>query len=387
MNLIVRLFFTLTLLTLAACSSAKNFAPVSAGPTPKVLVLLQADTPADMARERADYIQQALLSELKSAGFYVLDPALANNQCGGADCPNREQLAKAFGAEAFLQLKLDSVSRNNFVAGYYNVVSGTVSVSNREKKELFGFKHSQSEKGGLLFNTGQIFQGIKSQFENSNANSFEALADKFVKGLVARIPEPEKEQSPESDLRISKTSIKQTRKGVYNICAEANPGALAYLILGREKPNLREVKSGLYCANLSLGPVELQDQIPQVEVRSALGGSVRSELSGFKFQPLCDLDGIVQVAGGQPETKLFFQCENSSEECQQKLQRCMGNSYIVYRSPNALGPYTKVAKFETREWIDRMPPGKDSNYVLVATNADGFRSKPVSAEKINIGKS
>lgn len=375
------------LLAMLGCS-VRTTKPVAEGPAFKVLALLPVAAPANMARERAEYIQQALFSELKSAGFYVLEPELTAKECGGAGCPKRQQLAKDFGAEAFLQLSLDSISRNNFVAGYYNSIKGTIGVSDRDNQELFKFKHAESEKGGLLFNTGQIFQGIKSQIENSDTKSSEILADNFVKSLVARLPEPQKEPVPESTLNIARTSLKQIGKGIYNVCAEASPAALAYLILARDKPTLREVKPGLYCANFALGPKLLQqDRNPQIELRSALGSVVRSDLPGLKSQPLCDLEGIVQVASGQPENKLFFRCEAGSVNCQERLQRCMGNSYIVYRSPNPLGPYMRVGKFNSKEWVDPTPSGQESSYALVATNAEGFRSKPVSAEKVKTEKS
>ncbi len=373
--------FLIVLLVLGACSGSKTFKPITSGNSPKVLVLLETESPPDMSRERIAYIQNALLSELKSSGFYVLEPGLTSAKCGGSDCPNRKVLAQSFGAQGFLKLKLDSISRNNFIAGYYNSVGGSVVLSDVNSKELFSFKHSESEKGGLLFNTGQIFQGLKSQVANSKADSFDALADNFVKGLVARMPAAEKEAAPESDLRIVKTSAKALGNGVYYVCGEGSLGALGYLVIGRERSNLREVNPGNYCGNFALSPLALQGRNPQIELRSALGSSVRSDLAGFKSQPVCDLEGIVQLSNSDPNTKLYFECQNDASSCEERLKQCMGHHYVVYRAPQSLGPYTKVAQFEQREWIDRSS-GKQNAYVLVVTNADGFRSRPFAAEKV-----
>ena len=156
----LRIFLPLFLSLLAAgCTQSKVSLKPEYDRSISQVALLPTLAGPGIQRENAAYLQAAVENELRNHGYIVLEEAVVNRVCSAdAACPRREILTERYGADGFFQLTIESVSRNNFLAGFVNVISGTLSLKSAAGIELASISQDQSERGGLLFNSGQIFQ-------------------------------------------------------------------------------------------------------------------------------------------------------------------------------------------------------------------------------------
>ncbi|MBX7138013.1 MAG: hypothetical protein K1X83_08525 [Oligoflexia bacterium] len=368
----------LLLLCLAACSSAKaKIAPQAAQGTAGQIALMPIEAPADIARERVAYIREAILAELRNSGYAVLDDQLVQKLCTSSSCPERTRLATDYLVENFATLKLKSVDRNNFLAGYYNAISGNLSLVDSSGHELATVDLTESEKGGLIFNSGQLFQGIRSQAQNSAQESFANLADKFARSAVAKLPRPAAVKIGDDALGIDIQKIEVTPVEIplYRLCAKATPRSMAYLVINKLKTNLRETAPGNYCGIYRLDGVS---DTPAVELRSPFGNSVRRELEMKLLPRYCRLDGLVSLSSEGKFSSLLVGCKDSNDQrCQARLSGCNGSKFIVYRAPQIPGVFSKVAEFSGSGWREAFPAEK-ANYQIVAVSGSGLRSQPAT---------
>ena len=177
-----------TLLFVAACGTTVTKSSQFEQSSPSLYALLPVTYPSDIRPERAAYIRTALERELATRGFVLLDDSVTLRVCGEASCPGRSELVSRYGVDGFLQLSLDGTNRINFGAGFYNNISGDLLLLNRESEELVRIEHSESERGGLLFNSGQVIEGIVSTVDNTGDLSFSNLADEFAQELALKVP-------------------------------------------------------------------------------------------------------------------------------------------------------------------------------------------------------
>lgn len=355
------------LVSTVGCWSRPRISPEIESAPPRSVALLPLETESDIPRERLDFFSRELGSQLRNAGFILLDPTIVRRVCSTPGCPRREELFSRYMVDGIVELKIDSIARNNFLAGYYNSISGTFTISNSEKKELFFLDHSVSERGGLLFNTGQLIQGIISQVKNSGDSAEDALASRFINTAVAKIPSPKELPQNVDATAVAITSVTTTRLRdlVYQICADATPDSTASLLINGRKTNLREIRPGRYCG------VYFLDQIPSesavtLDLRSPYGNSVQSEVA-LEPTMLCKLDESAKVLREKSGVKLLFPCDNGGD-----------NRIIVYRAPRRSGPYVKAGEISSASWTDPLKASSSESYVyaVVSKNSRGERSLP-----------
>ncbi|MBN8547675.1 MAG: hypothetical protein J0M12_00020 [Deltaproteobacteria bacterium] len=368
-----------TLLTAIGCGPKVVKSPALDNGTPKAVAVLPVNYPSGVQRERVDYIRASLISELRRKGFIVLDESAINAVCSTPDCPRSKELASKYLADGIVTLHLDSVARNNFLAGYYNTITGDLSLKNREGVQLIEVKHTESERGGLLFNTGQLIQGVISQLNNSEKSSFSRLADKFTDTLVSKIPPPEVSATEDEGSTVAIKSIKLTplKGGGDEICAYATPGSMAFVLLPGQRSNLREVQPGEYCSRLRIADAAGDMSNISVEVRSPYGKSARKALKSD--YAVCDLDGLLNVRAQGASQKLVLECRPADSACDSRFQNCGAHRFIIYRAANPLGPYTKVAEVQSLSWPIPKRDLKDSaTYRVVAVDKHGNFSVPAA---------
>lgn len=261
---------------ITGCSSLNPPVKTFSGAVPATVALLPLEVDQDIQRERLQILSEATVRALKNQGYQVFDPMFFNRFCKGVRCSNHKALASRYGIEGFLRLKVKSLSRNDFLAGYYNTIDGNLSLEDIMGKELFLISHQESERGGLLFNTGQILKGFQSQIKNSGDSSFESLAERFARKIIQGFPIPSLSEADvqESLVKIKTVEAKMVRTGIYQICATGTPGMQAGIVQRQQRTNLREISAGRYCGNYRLPPGGKWS----AEIRSPFGAVDREEV-------------------------------------------------------------------------------------------------------------
>lgn len=379
-----RLLFIASLLlfgALGGCSSSVKVTAPAGEIDAGLIAVLPVNYPADVTREHGEYLRTAVISELESSGYLVLDEKLVSKACSTPQCPERNRLVKDYMVESFGELSVGSVARRNFVAGYFNEISGTFVLRSQNGAELASLQVDENEKGGLLFNTGQLLQAVKSQVEGTRKDGFYLLADKFARSLVGQLPATTTRQIDADAVAVSigATEVSAVNPPFYKVCANATPRSIASLILGAQRSGLRETDSGRYCGVFPLGDLSASVR-PQIEVRSPFGNSMRQDLDLASVTPVCSLAELVMISRDGGDSQISISCQQGDSRCMREFESCQISRVLVYRASSVSGPYEKVGEFSGERWTDRRAPADPSTtYQIVAVNRDGVKSRPVSA--------
>jgi len=384
-NLILKFLAGALLFSAAACGPTIKRSPELESTKIQTLAVLPAKADPDLRRERVEYVRQSIIRELVSSGFIVLDDSIVNRICVDADCAARAQLKEKYKIDGLVAIELKSLSRVNFGAGYYNRIHGDVKFLTADSKELLDIDHTESEKGGLLFNSGQVVQALIETYENSGDDSFNKLAERFAKTVVLRSPAPAGGAvlTSLSDVNITQTEITPLGDSRYRVCASGNPGATANFVVDRIKIPLRERAPGQYCAAMLLGDLVQPWSKVGIELRSAFGVPVQSALEPTPFLA-CMPKSIVSRDSSAANPKLRIGCAAglSAEEqnrCEAQLKTCASSQFLVYRSETNSGPFSRVGQVAQRSWSDTQgKKGTGSVYAVVAVSKNGGSSIPVT---------
>ncbi|MEY4699962.1 MAG: hypothetical protein RL326_149 [Pseudomonadota bacterium] len=348
---------------------------------PTHIALLPADYSIDIPKERIDLVRQEVIGELRNRNFVVADERVVNSICSSPRCTERDKLGSQHLVEAFATLRLDSFSKRNFLAGYYNTLSGSMSLVDRSGHELITVEHTQSEKGGLLFNSGQLIQGVISQVNSSGDAAYEELASEFAKAVGDELPAPTLAQdarSPEGfSVTISSATAEWDGPSRYSVCLSGTPHSFASVLIGSQRTTLREISPGRYCGAFS-GLVATSSKSPAfVELRSAFGNSDRESIA-LPAQGLCELQDRTIYANDT----LALQCAMVGRDlsrlhvgCSEKLPPCKAVKIVLFSAPEEQGPYTKWFESSNATAKVAAPP---HNVQVVAIGAGGVSSLPAS---------
>jgi hypothetical protein len=349
---------------------------------PHHLALLPADYSVDIPRERVDLVRISLLQEMRNRNFIVAEDTLVSKVCSTPQCPERKRLASEYMVDGFVTLTLESFSKNSFLAGYYNQLSGVVSISDVNNKELFALEHTQSERGGLIFNSGQVLQGIISQVKNTGDDAYRDLSQKFALTVAGQLPLPQQStsvQSPESlDLSLTAAVAQPLTPTSYSVCAQGTPHSIAALLVGTHRTTLREVTPGRYCAAFSSLVAAPESSPAYVELRTVYGNSLRQPVR-LPARPPCKLDGRVKVNAGALRVECAAIGRDRSQQesgCVQEEPRCVADKIVLFKatSPN-MHSFQKVGESRTAQLS---LPGGEASYELIAVDESGTSSVSTS---------
>ena len=381
----------LALALLSACAPKVKSQPGFAELNPRNLAVLPPLAPQDIGAARLQYIQECAISELKNRGFYLVDQEVVDSFCvAGTECAGLEELQSKFAVDAFVRIKIADVARSNFGLGFYNAIEGSLELQNVASEALFSVSHTESERGGVVFDSGQIFQGIKEQIANSGDSAFNKLANNFTHALVAELPRPTGEDDTAAELlpvNIRKVSSQQAKPGVHRVCLRGSPHVFATLIAGTLKTNLRELEPGHYCGVYRLGGEAAN---LSVELRSVYGNSVRKELA-LPVMNICDISDHLDASLTAGAPTIALTCNPSTtpsrllaqtNACPDAAGNCAAERVLVYRSKNTVGPYRKVGELRNGHWRERMKLSpKNYHYYLVTVAPNGEQSAPIHLAK------
>lgn len=380
---IVSLMLLLLTAPLLGCGSKVSVKPGFGDGSIQTVAVLPPRYNSGVQREKVDAIVNAVEAELKNKEYVVLAESLVSRTCSAPECPERNTLAEKYLVDAFVAVDVRSVSRNNFLAGYYNAITGKLTLTDKDSNVLLDADETESERGGLVFNSGQVIQGLISQVENTEENSFGRLSAKFAETMVAKIPKPKALAAAADSVTVALNTVK-TRKIsplFYEVCADATPNSLVSLIIDRARSTLREMSPGKYCGTFFLDNALLAAPM-HVEARSPFGTTVRKDFSPGVSVAKCDLEGQVFLASAGDRKKIVVSCPETpnasdSNACDPSLSACPNYKFLIFKGPSALGPYQKVAETKAREWIDRTAKSGDRTYYeVVAVSPTGAWSLP-----------
>ncbi len=364
--------------SVSACGPRARINPEFSSATSRIVAVLPSEYPAGAQRERVDYIRSLFRSELESAGYILLDDGVVSRSCSNTTCCSNEScaerslLASKFGVASFASVHIESIARNNFLAGYLNAIDGNIQFSNPQGRETLNVKHTESERGGLLFNSGQILQGVTSQIENAGEGpGFQRLASKFVQALVSKVPRVDRKLTGTADSQVSIQSVdvKPLTNPIYEICLLGTPGAQAAVVLNRQGSNLRELGSGRYCGVYHIADLGNSGGTFEVELRSVFGDSARQEVRTLHMAA-CDLRNKVQVIETKNRSQIVVQPDVAAQRA--KL--------LIYRSQDDGSSFLKVAETTSPSWVDSSSAGKILQYQVVCVDKQGVVSLPEPAQ-------
>lgn len=372
---------TASCLLAAGCGpTVKSQLPPGAS-MPASLALLPSDYSIEIPRERIGLVRQAIINQLRNRNYVVLDDQAVGSMCSSPACPEREALAKKYLVDGFASLTLNSFSRNNFFAGYYNELSGDLAVADRSGRELVKVTDTQREEGGLLLQSGQIFQAVISSVKNTGDQVFDKLADKFAHTVVEQLPAPAAPANrlTQEGLTVALATARAswTSSKAYRVCAKGTPNSFAYLLSGKNRSNLREVSPGSYCANFSALVTEDATHNASIELRSAFGTSVRQDIT-LPVAPPCDLRSRVESTNGKVRLLCAQVGSNGSPSgCSGSLSPCSAQKVVLFAAASPTGPFQKVGEASSSS---ASIPASAQNVQVLAIGVGGIASLPVKAD-------
>jgi len=376
------LFASLAFLSvLSACGPTirTKLPPNTALPTH--IALLPADTTVDIPKERIELVRSSVLSEMRNRGFIVADEKVVVSLCSNPACPERQRLSQEYLIDGFATLSIGSFSKNSFLAGYYNQLAGSLSITDQSGKELIAVDHTESERGGLIFNSGQVIQGIISQVNNVGDAAYRELSSQFAQEIVSQLPAPSSAARPASaealDVAIRSATAQWSSPTSYTVCLTGTPHSIASVLVGTQRTSLRESPPGRYCGAFSPLVATAPSTSSFVELRTAYGNSVREAITLPTATP-CELDGRLELA----QTTLAVQCSTIGGDlsrvdsgCSRTRALCKADKIILYSAQGESGSYKRAA--EARQSSIRLPQ-LGTTYEVVAMGAGGIPSTPVT---------
>jgi hypothetical protein len=370
---------SLILATISACAPTVKSALPPGGSLPLTLAVLPADYSVDIPRERVDLARAAIINELRNRNFVVIEDRVISQLCSSPACPERPEIARNYLVDGFATVSLTSFSRNNVIAGYYNQLQGGITITDTTGKELISVNHTENESGGVLLQSGQLFQGIISQIKHSGDGVFDDLADRFAHAVVEKLPAPAAGSTPPEGVSLALTSAtaQWSSPSTYTVCAQGTPHSFAYLILGANRIPLDEVNPGRYCRAFSALVASPSNGVEAVELRTAFGNSVREAVS-IPAEPPCNLkeriatldehraDILCSTISGDPSSR--------GKGCSSSVTHCAAEKVIVYEAPAPEGPYRKSS--ETKSASVTIPQA--NTVAIVAVGKGGVPSQPAT---------
>lgn len=352
---------------LSACGPTAQIKPGFSDLHIATLAILPVIDKSELPQDQVATAFVGIGQELRNAGFLVLDDAVIQRVCPTMPCAEEKKLFSEYLVDATVQLTIESKTQANVLAGYYNDISGSLALVDKNGQELARISGTEREKGGLLFNTGQIFQGLISQSRNEGATK---LLNAFFRKLVAQVPAPSALDTRGAEatmVDIKSVDTRITGADEREICLSATPRSLAYLVFGRVKSNLQEVSPGRYCRQFFLN-ASFGETDAEVEVRSPFGNSVRTSIA-LADTPDCNLDQRVALNAASGKQTITFSCPASGKQPVR---------YLIYKSENDIPKFSKVDEVSSMTWTDSSGSvGQDAQYVIIAKSARGDRSLPV----------
>lgn len=388
-SFLARTLIALTLFSPSACGPRLVSQIPQGGSAPQAVAVLPADYSVDIPRERVDLVHSALTQELRNQKFLVVEDSVVQSLCSSPTCPERDSISKRLLVDGFVTLRLSSFSKNNFIAGYYNQLTGDISITNSSGSELVKVSHTESASGGVLLESGQVIQGIISQVKNSGDDVFESLAEKFAKSVVEALPRAQENTRalrPEgAEVTLISTQSEWKTSNTLSVCARGTPHSFAYLYTAGVLSPLRESSPGEYCGLFSAIAVSSEPQRHFIELRSAFGSSVRRDIT-LPVTPPCSLSNRLAYSPTGSFGRVSLSCASVGKDtsllnsgCTDSVPQCSAEKIVVYASRSPGGAFSKITEISSS--TAPLPPIAENEVTVVAVTKEGIFSQPSSIKR------
>ncbi len=302
----------------------------------KIAVVLD-EAPLGTRPERVEGIREAVEQALKTREFSVLSRSMVTTICPEAvPCDNGKLISK-FDLDGVGHLNLSSVTTSNFLVGYVASIGGTLTFTAADGSILEQVKHREGENSGILANTGQVLGALSSQADAFSGDSFAALSNAFGRKLVAQLAAPRKRNNAPRSLELRDVKVAEVN-GLVRVCVLGSPNS-SVVLEGKksDKFSLREGDAGTYCGAFRFfppGPVT-------VRLTDAFGAGEQRMITPIMECAELDRD---------PELKFVTRASLVVKAAPQRKLECGELRNILYISPGAAGPFTKIASLSGMHW-------------------------------------
>jgi hypothetical protein len=276
------IYLVLTILSVLSLSACGPKAEIHPGFDPfgsRLIAVLPLKEENAIARERSDALQRLLVSELRNSGYVVLEPEVLSLSQTSSSPVGYYYLSRRYGIKTLAQLEISSLSENDFILGYYNTLSGKLRLLEPSGAVTVEVEHRESQRGGVVFQTGQIVQGISEQVANASGENATFLVSRFVRRVVRELPVVEGQDSDIEVLQaiVAEPEVELRNNDVAHKCVNGTADSLATVTIGKQTSGLREVTPGRYCTILRVKEFIQRDAKAHVELRTPFGSKQRAK--------------------------------------------------------------------------------------------------------------
>jgi hypothetical protein len=184
------------------CSSTEILTPseISDKDLPLSVAILPFEGQVDQ-KEKLPYLRQMFSRYFSNQGFEQLRLDIVDETLKVEKLDRRtslQQLGEALGVEGIILGNIEAISNVNAAyLGYRSKIEGTIRFyRTRDQKLLWEVRRSEVDYGGVLVYSGQVFEGISSQIDNSSDIGFIRLAEKFCTEILQTAPKRPVLQEP-----------------------------------------------------------------------------------------------------------------------------------------------------------------------------------------------
>jgi hypothetical protein len=241
------------------------------------LALLPVVSKEPLRMKRKMLISHFLRTELESRGYRVLLPDLLSDICQSTqDClEKRSDIFAHYPIDGLLLVTVQDLSGGDFGLGFYQSLSAEMKVLGKNGNTLFQLEDSVINRGGLVFESGQVFEGLRQQIGFGSDLGFQNLAKSFAKDIMQEFPlaqRPEGEAPLEEDASAPTLQTKEVLPGVFELCVPKKNARQPILIAQGVRSFFQSASDKEDCLRLS---DDVLQQATALEYRHAFGGGLR----------------------------------------------------------------------------------------------------------------
>lgn len=310
------------------------------------------------------------------------------------DIPHKK-IGALLGADAIITGELENVG--NLTAGIYShtVLSGKISMySVKTGNLLWSINHYESEKGGVIYKSGQVLDLIESQIQNVKLErSFTKVAEEFSRKAVNSIPDnehktAETQNTPQiSSAVIENIGLKQNillPGDKITVTMNGTPGLQATFDIGIWKSNIpmKEISAGKYQGTYW---IQYGDQTSHQAIAVKLKN--RFNIASSKF---IDSNYTFTCKGKLlPAPKSFtakFSPGTKSIRLQWEFNAEEIKYYQLYRSKNREPAFKLIQTLSKPQFEDKTINTEDNIYIyqVIAYDNMGNASLPGGPLEVNV---
>ncbi len=249
----------LALVALAGCTPDVVIdEPALAIRKPKTIAVLPFTYTGDDPGERKDLmvaaVREAFHRHFSVVPYLHLESEATDRilRVTGTARATATQIGEALGTDAFIVGEVSAMSNLQAGLAFRRAIEGRIRlIDSTTGRELVRIDHTESDVGGLAFETGQLVEGVHRTIDNSSDLGFIRLAERFAASVVKALPAPRERPAvvPPAIHDVALVTSGSLRVGdVVEVAVKSEPERFASLDLGRQVADvpLFEEAPGLY---------------------------------------------------------------------------------------------------------------------------------------------